>query len=96
MRDLSSLTSLQPHAAKSVFTVPTRILSVVAKNQNPGLVAVAHNYDCLRIEIAEINPDVLWLSAGLPPKNARRLRARCGDKTIGVSQSTNLDSHDRA
>src|ERR1700749_4935180 len=68
---------LQPHATESVFTVPTRILSVVAKNQNPGLVAITHNHDCLRIEIAEINPDVLWLSAGLPRKNARRLRARC-------------------
>src|SRR5215470_13457538 len=59
---------LQPHATKSVFTLPIRIFSVVAKNQNPGLVAIAHNDDRLRIEIAEINPDVLWGNAGRPGK----------------------------
>jgi hypothetical protein len=43
MRDLSSLTSLQPHAAKSVFTVPTRILSVVAKNKKASPHAVSED-----------------------------------------------------
>src|SRR5262245_40624886 len=61
---------LQPHTTKSLRTVPTRILSVVTKNQNPGLVAIAYNHDCFRIEIAEINSDVLWLLARLPPKNS--------------------------
>src|SRR5262245_12469425 len=61
---------LQPHATKSLRTVPARILSVVAKNQNPRIVVVAGNHNRLGIEIAEINPDILWLSARLPPKNA--------------------------
>ncbi len=41
MRDLSSLTSLQPHTAKSVFTVLPRILFVVAKNKKASPHAVA-------------------------------------------------------
>src|ERR1041385_3901252 len=79
---------LQPHATKSLRTVPTRILSIVAKNQYPGLVPLAYNHDCFRIEIAEINPDVFWLCTGLPPKSA-------GGFCVGLESINEIPGNDQ-
>ena len=54
---------------------PLWTFSVVAKNQYPGLVTLTHYHDRLGIEIAEINTDVLRVSAGLPQKASGGLRA---------------------
>src|SRR5712672_1166944 len=61
---------LEPHTAKRVIRVirPFWAFSVVANNQYPGLVTLTHYHDRLGIEIAEINTDVLRVSAGLPQK----------------------------